>query len=91
MTDRLVRSGELIAREVGADLFLADQGPGKIHHLNATAAGIWRILEDSSDRATIVEIFGAAFPEQCREQLDGDIAEAIELMLEQGIVERLTE
>lgn len=63
------RRSDVDLREVGEEAFLIDASSGRIHHLNATAAALWRMLMEPRRLADMVEAFGEAFPEISRRTL----------------------
>ncbi|HEX9903333.1 MAG TPA: PqqD family protein, partial [Propylenella sp.] len=53
------------ARQRG-EIFLIDPRYGRIHHLNATGAALWRLLGDPLRLGEIVQTFSDAFPDSTR-------------------------
>ena len=48
------------------EIFLIDPRYGRIHHLNATGAALWRLLGDPLRLGEIVQTFSDAFPDSPR-------------------------
>ena len=61
---RYSRAPRIIERQVDGEVFLIDDVRGRIHSLDAVAAGIWRLLEQPQAEHEIVAVFAAAFPER---------------------------
>lgn len=53
-------------REVEDELFLLDSKTGRIHHMNATAAALWRMLATPVRVGELTRLFSDAFPERTR-------------------------
>ena len=62
----------------GKEHFLADGDGVAIHHLNPTAATIWRLLAEPSTRQDVVDLFHSAFPDQPLHQITEDVSGLID-------------
>ena len=71
----------------GDEHFLADSSGAEIHHLNPTAATVWRLLAEPMTRHEIVELFQAAFPDQSRQQIEGDIGRLLKELSAKDLLE----
>jgi len=72
--------------EVDADLFLVDPRSEEIYHLDAHAAGLWRLLAEPRDRAEIEQVFAAAFPEADADRVRRDLDQALRRLQAQDLI-----
>jgi hypothetical protein len=54
------RAGVTLER-VGAEAILLDRDAGRAHVLNGSAARLWELLRDRSDRETLTTAFAASY------------------------------
>lgn len=85
--ENLQLSDDVVARELSGELMLLDLASGKYFGLNAVGARFWQLLEEgncpSDARDRLLEEFDVT-----PERLDGDLAELIGQLRENGLVTR---
>ncbi len=69
--------------------FLTGRNGQSIHYLNEGAALIWQILSEPASVDEAVEILLAAFPEQDKEQVQGDVLRCFEGFGKNGLLQKL--
>lgn len=76
---RYRRNPDVSITEVEKDLFLVVPESDKIVHLDDLTSSLWRLLEQPTTQAEMIEVLIAAFPEaqpvQIREDLERILAE----------------
>lgn len=69
--------------------FLTGRNGQSIHYLNEGAALIWQILDEPTSVDEAVEILLAAFPEQSREQVEGDVLRCLSDFGKNGLLSKI--
>jgi len=69
--------------------FLTGRNGQSIHYLNEGAALIWQILSEPTSVDEAVEILLAAFPEQAREQIEGDVLRCFTNFGKNGLLSKI--
>src|SRR5690606_5499087 len=73
--DLLLRRNPAVRmRTVDGEVFLTDAEGWGIHHLNASGAGLWRLLEQPVTTREAVDVMAAAFPAVSRQMLERDVS-----------------
>ncbi len=70
---------------VDDDLFLVEPEGKEIYHLDATASGLWRALAEPSSLDELTDVFNQAFTDSDPEQIERDVAQALDTFLKQGL------
>ncbi len=83
---RLSRNPAVSVTDVEGEFFLVEPTRNEIYYLDAVTSGIWRLLEQPTDRAEVFETLAVAFPEEPPEQIAEDSARVIEEMLAAGLI-----
>ena len=68
--------------------FLTGRNGQSIHYLNEGAALIWQILSEPTSTAEAAEILLAAFPEQGRAQIEGDVLRSFTEFGQNGLLRK---
>jgi hypothetical protein len=84
-----VRAVDAVTRTVGDDVFVALPGEGSIHTLNATAAAVWRALEEPRTFAELSALFQAAFPETDPARIADDLATLLVTLERDGLIRKV--
>ncbi|MFN0044269.1 MAG: PqqD family protein [Alphaproteobacteria bacterium] len=74
------------ATDVDGDIFLVDPDSEEVFYLNALASGLWRIVHVPATLAEAQATVRAAFPDRPADELDRDVAAALEVLLARGFV-----
>lgn len=69
--------------------FLTGRNGQSIHYLNEGAALIWQILSEPASTDEAIEILMAAFPEQTRTQIEGDVLRCFKDFGKNGLLHKL--
>ncbi|MBJ3762632.1 PqqD family protein [Maribius pontilimi] len=77
MAKILHRNSRIIPREVETDIFLIDEVGGAIHHLNRTAAALWRLIETPAPRKDVLRQFRYLYPDEDAGRLDAALRAVI--------------
>jgi hypothetical protein len=72
------RRDDVELREVGEDAFLIDSATGRIHHLNATGAALWRLLAEPTTLREMLDVFREAFPDRTRRVMKKKLKDVLE-------------
>ncbi len=89
MSKLLRQNGDLIVREVEAELFLIDEQGGRIHHLNATASAVWRMLDEPATSKAIIRQFRFLYPEEDAKHLKSAIRDLLRDLADRDILNRM--
>ena len=81
-------SGVQVALSDGKQ-FLTGRNGQSIHYLNEGAAMIWQILSEPTSVEEAVEILLAAFPEQDRARVEGDVRRSFGNFAKNGLLQRI--
>ncbi len=81
-----IRNPQVRATDVDGEFFLVEPGSGEIFYLDTVASGLWRLLAEPQDEATLVETYRAAFPDEAPERIGADVAAALQTLLEGRLV-----
>lgn len=85
--DLLLRRNPAVRmRTVDGEVFLTDAEGWGIHHLNASGAGLWRLLEQPVTTREAVDVMAAAFPAVSRQMLEQDVSDLFAALHAQGFV-----
>jgi hypothetical protein len=76
----------VILRTVGDDLFLVKEGEEGVFHLNAVAAGLWRLLEKPTTLATATDVLRAAFPNADARRVKRDVRNLFDTLQAGGLI-----
>jgi hypothetical protein len=79
---------KLVSREVGGELFVADDALGKVHSLGPLASAVWRLLDEPQSREDCVQVFKDAFPDDGDEHIKELVDGAIGGLEKKGLVYR---
>ncbi|WP_157928875.1 PqqD family peptide modification chaperone [Pararhizobium haloflavum] len=82
------RVDEVAVRVVGDSAFLVDQRNDKIHHLNTLGLGLWNLLENDMDEATIRTIVAGAFADVPEEVVEADVGALLQTFLAEGLAQQ---
>ena len=82
----LRRNPAVRMRTVGSEVVLTDAEGWGIHHLNASGAGLWRLLEQPVTACDAVEVMAEAFPAVPRKTLERDVSSLFAALYAQGFV-----
>lgn len=86
MARALCQNPDLVVRPVDNDLFLINEEYGQIHHLNQTAAGVWRFLEAPAAVNDIVDVFSTLFPDTSKTDMKAAIRSLVKDLIEKEIL-----
>jgi hypothetical protein len=78
----------IVEKQLGNGHFIADEDNGRIFHLNATAAAIWRLLSGGEDSTEVASVLVAAFPEIDAGRIGEDVAMLTQCFRENGLLVR---
>jgi hypothetical protein len=78
--------GALNEVTVEGERFLAESGPGAIHHLNALASALWRLYQEQVAPEEMVELVHAAFPEVPRSRIERDVEKLLRDFMRKGLL-----
>jgi hypothetical protein len=85
-TPRYDQMPGVILRTVGDDLFLVKEGEEGVFHLNAVAAGLWRLLEKPTTLATATDVLRAAFPNADARRVKRDVRNLFDTLQAGGLI-----
>lgn len=87
LTDRLIASSDVVAREVGGETILLDLASGTYFGLDPVGARIWSLIEEA-ESITLSQVCDAIFEEfeVPREELVRDVLALAEKLTEQQLV-----
>ena len=85
MTERLIVSSQVIAKEVGDEIVILDLEGGTYFGLDAVGARIWQLIEEGKDLNEICEVVLDEY-DVSRENLERDVTGLINDLVTQGIV-----
>ena len=71
---------------VSDELFLVDAASGELFHLDRSARGLWTLLAEPSEFATILATFREAFPDTPADRLERDLRQALATLMGRGLV-----
>ena len=83
---RLLQNASIRLRSVDGELFLADAEGWGIHHLNATGAGVWKLLARPICAAEVIEVFQSAFPTADRLAMERDVEALFAALYAEGFI-----
>lgn len=83
-----VRNPEIRVTDVEGEFFLVEPESGQIFYLDRIASGLWRLLDRPQEEGEILATFREAFPEEPPERLEGEVAEALQGLVSDGLVRR---
>ena len=86
-----LRNPAVSTTAVESDLFLVEPDGQDVYYLDAVTSGIWRLLEAPHDRDAILNLYSQAFPDVGPEKIAGDIATALDDMIQRGLVVKVPE
>jgi hypothetical protein len=78
----------IVERQFDGGHFIADEHSGRILHLNATAAAVWRLLSAGEAPSEVASLLGAAFPEVDPGRIGEDVATLAQCFRENGLLVR---
>lgn len=81
-----VQAPGVVLRTVDDDLFLVRDGEHGVFHLNAVAAGLWRLLEQPTTLATATQVVCAAFPQADRRRIRRDVRTLFRTLQSGGLI-----
>jgi len=85
--DLLLRRNPAVRMQrVDGEMFLTDAEGWGIHHLNASGAGLWRLLEQPVSAREAVDVMAEAFPAVARKTLERDVSGLFAALYAQGFV-----
>jgi hypothetical protein len=73
--------------ELDGELFLVPPEDTEIVYLDRMGAAVWRLLETPHAPEEIHAVFAEAFPDVPAERLRADLDQAIQALLDMGVVE----
>jgi pyrroloquinoline quinone biosynthesis protein D len=79
------RRSRLMAEEMDGECLLYRRGKHQAVYLNETATVIWKLCDGTRTVAEIVDLLAEKYPES-REQIGADVSEALDLLVQQGII-----
>ena len=71
---------------VDDDLFLVEPMSEEIYYLDTVARGLWRLLTEPSTLDELTAVFREAFPDSDPKQIEQDVAQALDTLLDRGLV-----
>lgn len=86
MTGRYRRHPSVSVTEIDGEAFLVRRDTDAILHLNPTATGLWRALEEPMARDRLVDLFASGFPDVSRTTLAADVDAALAALLAAGMI-----
>lgn len=82
----LVQSPDVSLRAIDGDLFLIPASENGVFHLNPTAAGLWRLLEQPISMRSAVDVLRAAFPEADPRRIKRDVRVVFDTFRSGGLI-----
>jgi hypothetical protein len=83
---RWKRAGNVTARTVSEELFIAAKDRGAIFNLNSSAAAVWHALDQPRTLDDLCRLFAAAFPEKDRRAIEVDLMALLCELRRQGLI-----
>jgi hypothetical protein len=83
------RNPDLVVSRVGQAGFLADPRNNTIHVLDRVGLGVWTLLAEPRDLASLSKIVAGAFPSACKTRIAGDIEALLRTLEQRGFIDRL--
>lgn len=80
------RDPAIILHAVESDVFLVDPHSQSIYHLNAVAAGLWRLLREPTSAAEAVEVLSSAFPDVDAQQIRREVRNLLADLLARNLI-----
>ena len=87
MSKRYVQAPGVVVRQVDEDVFLSDPDTGTVHHIDAIAMAIWRLLAEPQSVPEIATLLQEAFPETNRTTISRDLDDLIHDLLKNELIE----
>jgi Coenzyme PQQ synthesis protein D (PqqD) len=73
-------------RAVDNDIFLVNSDNAAVFHLNAVAAGVWHILEQSTTLAAAIDAVRQAFPAADARKVNRDVRNVFDALEQGGLI-----
>lgn len=89
MTDLLQRVPDLTFQDLDGEVLVLLPGSGGVLHLNQTASDVWALLEEDTSQEEVAELLARAY-EQDVERVRSELAPLLDLLVEQGVVRRVS-
>jgi hypothetical protein len=86
MSSKYRRKPGVSETEIDDGIFLVEPQTQEIFFLDAISRGLWRLIGEASTLTELQQVVREAFPDQPAEQVDRDVAAALEEMRERGLV-----
>lgn len=83
------RNRDILVSRVGQAGFLADPRDNGIHVLDRVALGVWNLLAEPRDTASLSGMVAGAFPSACRIRIAADIEALLRCLELKGFVDRI--
>ncbi len=80
------QSADIVERQVGLSLFLAEEAGEAIFQLNETGAALWRFLAEPGTLEGAVDTFCRAFPDRDRDELNDELSALMDALHRQGLI-----
>lgn len=78
-----------MVEELAEELVVLDPDTADLHHLDAAATVVWRLLEGHTDLDSLVETVAAAVGTEV-DRVGDDVAQLVEQLFGLGLLERVT-
>ena len=72
--DVFIQNPEIVERQIGQSMFLAEASGEAIFQLNETGGALWRLLAEPTGLDKAVEVFCQAFPDRDRDELVAELS-----------------
>ena len=82
------RNPDIVERQVGESLFLAEAAGEAIFQLNQTGRALWRLLAEPVTLEDAVAIFSAAFPDRAPADIETELSDLLSNLHHRSLIAR---
>ncbi len=80
------RNPDIVERQVGESLFLAEAAGEAIFQLNETGAALWRLLAEPAGLIDAAQLFHQAFPERDYADIEAELSNLLSNLHNRGLI-----